>query len=429
MIATTVLAAQYAGTLDLSDTTKVDARATSPPPIIEAPRLEKVVLAMDVSTIPTVRIRLLDRQLEYTLSYTPTLTAFDLEVGLSPLVLHTGFGTVAWHNRTIRVTLSEAGAYGQLNSALLYQQPTVPGQPTAVVQSAPAPTTIDFASSNTEASVSLRSGRSTTIVVSGGYMLSGGTSAFAQTVLPQQQGPRGSASVAYALSRIDNLTTLVSVQDATTSGECPPLTTAAPALPPSRQFSDAVNAAIDEAVQSPLCVTRAGVAQVTETLRHRFSSTLSLSLGVGASAALVQAPAAGEELVIQPVGTVTLLDGLGRNDTRTLTVSANVTPFVDIRTGLVDDRAGATATLVEQVAPTITLRCTASALQSIPFPTIYPYPITLFTGGVEARNRLDRQLDFALGVQTLWQNQTGYGTLASTIGYVSVTARAPTLHF
>jgi hypothetical protein len=95
----------------------------------------------------------------------------------------------------------------------------------------------------------------------------------------------------------------------------------------------------------------------------------------------------------------------------------------------VDDRAGATATLVDQITPTLTFRLMANALQSVPFPAIYPYPLTLLTGLVEARVRTERQLDVALGVQTLWQNQTGYGTLASTIGYVSVTARAPSLHF
>jgi hypothetical protein len=442
MIATTVLAAQYAGTFDLFDTTKVDTRATSPPPIIDAPRLEKVVLAMDVSTAPTVRIHLSDRRLECTLSYAPTVTAADVELGLAPLVLHTGFGTVAWQDRRFRVTLSEAGAYGQLNSALLYQPPTLPGQPTVagqpavpgppnVVQAAPAPTTIAFASSSTDANISVRSSRRTTVVVSGGYSLSGGTSAYARTVLPQQEGPRGSVSVGYMLSRTDNVTTVVSVQDATTSGACPPLATSpgqAP-TPPSTQFSGVLNAGLDEATQSPFCVTRAGVAQVLETLRHRISPTLSLSLGAGVSAALMQAPDLGEELVIQPAGTVTLIDGLGRNDTSTLTLSANVTPFVDSRTGLVDDRAGTTATLVDQLTPTLTFRFTASALQSIPFPATYPYPITMLTGGIEARTRVDRQLDYSLGVQTLWQNQTGYGTLASTIGYVSVTARAPTLHF
>ena len=151
-----------------------------------------------------------------------------------------------------------------------------------------------------------------------------------------------------------------------------PLTTGQAPPPPPRpkQFSDVLNTGLDEATQFPLCVTQAGLAQVLETLRRRLSRTLTLSLGAGASAALINAPAVGEEVVIQPVATVALIDGLERNDRSTLTLSANLTPFVDIRTGLVDDRAGATATLVDQITPTLTFRLMANALQSVPFPAI-----------------------------------------------------------
>jgi hypothetical protein len=70
-------------------------------------------------------------------------------------------------------------------------------------------------------------------------------------------------------------------------------------------------------------------------------------------------------------------------------------------------------------------------LQSVPFPTSDPNPITAITASGEVRMRVDRRVDVAAGVQTLWQQQFGFGLglVASEIAYVTATARAPTLRF
>src|SRR5260370_5959175 len=208
MIAAAVLLAQYAGTLALIDTTRVGTRATQPAPRLESPARE-IVLALALSTTPTVRLRMAERHWDWTLSYSPVLPATDLELGLAgdALLLHAGVAAFGWRGRFVTVTLSEAGAYGTVNSALLYQLPAAPGQ-TTPLQSAPPPTNIDFGSSNTDGNVTVRLGRPVVASLSGGYMVSGGLSTKAQLILPEQFGPRAGAPVAIALSRADAVPTL-----------------------------------------------------------------------------------------------------------------------------------------------------------------------------------------------------------------------------
>jgi hypothetical protein len=426
MIASTALAAQYAGTLDLSDTTRLAARATQPPPIDPTPPPGKIVLAADFSTVANARLRLSDRRWDYTLSYSPSLTATDLERRFIPLTLQAGSATVGWHDRFLRLLVSETASYGQLSSALPYQAPaaptqsttpgqatapsqtTTPGQPTAPGQAtllqSTAPVTLDVGGSDTSASMALRSTRRITISLSGGYGVSGGLTTLTKTVIPEQYGPRVGASVAYVLSQRDSLTTLASAQETITSGPCPP---------PSF---------------TPFCVERTPIVQVQESLRDQLSATTTLTVGVGAAASVVRTLTL-EELVIQPIGVAALSDRFGTLGASTFTLSAQLAPVVDLRTGLPSYNVQTTAALSDWVAPTIMLGLTAGLVQTVLYPNTNPYPLTALSGGVEARIRLDRLLDVGLGVQEFWQEQLRYAPLASTIGYVSVTGRARTLHF
>jgi hypothetical protein len=102
---------------------------------------------------------------------------------------------------------------------------------------------------------------------------------------------------------------------------------------------------------------------------------------------------------------------------------------VDVRSGLASNRVEGTASLSEKATPTVLFSVTAGAMQSLPILVSDPYPITMLTGSVETRVGLDRQVDVGIGCQAFWQDQTGYGTIVSAIGFVTVTARAPTLHF
>jgi hypothetical protein len=181
-----------------------------------------------------------------------------------------------------------------------------------------------------------------------------------------------------------------------------------------------------------LCAERVTWAQLQETVSHRLSRTTNLILGAGGTVATVTVPAS-THLLIEPTGTATLSEHFSRDGLSNLDLSATVAPFVDNRTGLVSNRFQGTGALSEVLTSTVSLYATLGALQSLAIlttdPSEDPYPLTVLNGGVEARFRMDRQLDLRLGEQTLWQHQQGYGTLFSSIAYVSVTVSAPPLDF
>jgi hypothetical protein len=424
MIAAAVLLAQYAGTLDVLDTVRIGARVTQPAPIVAInssgastqPTQGRDVVSADVSMAITARLQLRDRRWDYVLTYSPTFTAAAVELGFNPQTFHNGVATVAWHDRFLRVTLSEVGSYGQYNSAFLYAQPTAPGQ-TVVLQSAPVPTTIDFGASNTLASVAFRFERHATLTIAAGYSFAGGLNAVGQAVLPEQYGPRADVSLTYGLSRRDSLVTLVGSYDLTTWGACPGQALASSQQPTAIQY----------------CRERASSLDLRETFRHQLSATASLSLHAALDASIEEGPSVGKELVILPGGGGAFDARFGTKGLSTFTLSASVDPYVDIRTGLVSNRLTATAAVSDRASSSVTLRYSVGVLRSLPFPMSDPYPLTTLNGGVDSRIRLSRQFDVVLGTQALWQYQPGFdpaiSTIVSAIGYVGVTARAPTLHF
>jgi hypothetical protein len=438
MIATTVLAAQFAGTLDLSDTTRLGARAYQPVPIVTLPSgaQGRDYIGADLSTAPAAILHLNDRRWDYSLNYAAALAAGNVEVSFVPQVLQTGATTIAWHDRFLRVTLSESGSYGRLSSAGLFQQlgpaappattpgqtttptmgsmPTKAGQPATSVATTLAPgqlSTVEFGSTNTLANMTLRTEPRVVLSLSAGYLVNGGLTFPAKDSFPEAYGPLATGFVAYALSQHDSLTLSGSAQETTTSGACP--------VPVQQQ---------PPPTQPPRCVEHAPVAQLQGLLRDQSWRSMTLTLGAGVAGYIIQTPTL-EEAVIQPVGAATVSQRLGSAGTRFWTLSAALAPNVDIRTGLVSDRVLTTATLSELVARDLTVAFSTSFLQSVPYPAVDPFPITALTGGVDAQVRVDRQLNVNVGVQEVWQNQPIYGTLLTTFGYVSLTARAQRLNF
>lgn len=469
MIATAVLSAQYAGTLELLDSTKVDARATQPAPTLTAP-LREIVLAADASTSPTARLRLRDRWWDYALSYSPSFGVTDVELGAGaqPVVSNAGTATIAWHDRVVRVTVSESASYGLENLAYLYAATgqglaggtgqsmggTTPGQPATMVPGQPPAATaagqpataaamsaatatsatplklFPFGSSNTNATVVVRATRQVTLSLSGGYSLAGSltTNPQAEVALPEQFGPLGSASLAYALSKSDSLITTASAQETTTPlGACVP-------LPPPTVIR--------------FCRQVVPIIQGQEIARHQLSTTATVSAGAGVAAS-IQDLATEEAWVIMPTGVLSFTERVGAIDNRnasTLLLSAQLAPAVDINSAQLRNGVQTTAMLTNPVARTVFLSFTAGVLQSIP-PD--PTPLTALSGGIDMRFRVTRQIDVSLGVQGFWQKQAIYGaaavmaataaegtvpptgptTTASEIGYVALTARVPTLRF
>jgi hypothetical protein len=441
MIPTAVLAAQYAGTFELVDTTYISARTSDPPLIVAVgDRLKKVVLAADVTTTAAGRLRLRGHRWVYTLSYAPTLTGTDVELGFEPEIFQTGATSIEWRDRFVRFVLSESGSYG---TTFAFQQLTAPTQmalagmaagqappatqPSTTGQQAaagqmpgpggmppvqmPAPmmttgqtpslqsSTLQYGASTTLGTVFVRTGDRTTVSLTGGYRVGGGLDTPSKAVIPEQYGPTGSASLIYTPTRRDTLTATASGSQFVTSGPCPPPLTGQ-------------------------CTENVPLAQLQGTLRHQVSAPVVVTLGAGAALTEISTPTLLETAIV-PVGTAALSYHLPhRNDV--LLLSAGLAPFVDLVSGTASYRIQGVATLSHALSRTAVLTATAGAIKSVPFPVVYsvapeagavaadPYPLTAFDGGLEARFRLTATRILAVGTHEFYQYQTGYGTLAST---------------
>ncbi len=137
--------------------------------------------------------------------------------------------------------------------------------------------------------------------------------------------------------------------------------------------------------------------------------------------------------MIEPVGVVALTQRLSADPAAIFTLSAQLSPMVDILTGIPSERAQLTAALADPISPHVLITFTANGMKSAPLVTSDPtsdrYLLTVVSGAIEARIRLDPRVDLGVGVQAFWQDQENLPAFSSEIGYVSVTARAPTLHF
>jgi hypothetical protein len=459
MLAAALVLGQLAGVLEVSNTSRIDARINQPLPIAPTPPPREIAIASDATITPLARLRLSDRRWDYTLTYTPSFTVTDIELitTAQPVVLNAGTATIGWHDHRTRILVSEAASYGWENLAYLYQTPaagltaaqtqtggqtgagtgtgmgtttTVPGQTAGqtVAQTGTAATvplqTFPFGSSNTTASVRYQASRSLAIGVAGGYSLSGNlaNSTQATAVYPEQLTPQGSASVTYTSSRTDSFLTLASAQETTTpDGVCVP-----PA--PAGQY----------------CREVVPILLLEETWRHRTSETGVVAASLGVSGSIYQL-SNGEEWGLLPVGGVSYTERFGPppKDPRDLLepsgirLSADLAPTVNVFTGSPSNRVQATATLVDRFAQDASISLLAGALQTVPLPQADPSPLTLFNAAIDLRVRLDRLMTLSMGVQALWQEQQNVGllpvaamtagntTTAAEVGYVALTVRMP----
>jgi hypothetical protein len=443
MLSVPVLVAQFAGSLDLVDSSRIGVRATQPLPVVPQ---GQIAVASDVSTAGGILTRVHNRRWDFALGYSASVTAGDVELGVHPIFMQAANASVGWHGRFVRWTVSESVSYGQVSTLIPYQQATVPnapstaGQPTMPAQGTmpgqpttspgqpgqtttpgqtPGPPqttllngtrtdTFSVVSSDTSAGLGLPLGRRATFSASVGYGRTGALNGDGEAYLPTQYAMRAGMGLFYVLSRADVLGTTASVADTITpSGQCLPGET-----------------------NGPTCRTETPVAGLSASYTHRLSvrSSLSVNAGAAASVALSSSQPPARELVIVPTGGASYTEVL--EGARTLTLSVQVSPMVDMRTGDFSNRVSASAVVSQRLAPGVTGSATASVLQSIDFPTIDPNPITAVNGGVVLAVRLTRLLDLSMGATVLWQVQTSFApALFSEAGFVGVTAHAPTLHF
>ncbi len=437
MILTALLVAQYAGTLELVDRTDLRVRSTlqttvpqaaipamaatgttpATPATAAMPASTTTQSGLDLVTAPGAFLRLHDHRWDYSLTYAPTLVIPNIVAvesvgavpGASPVFMNAGGAAIGWHDREVHVTLTETGSYGQLNSAFLNPVAAVPGQP-VVSQTVPAATTISVVSSRTDGSVVVAPDGRTNVMFSAGYLLAGGVTPSSREVLPEQYGPRASASFNYAVSRQDQLTTTASgIATEFTAGPCPPAIPGQPPPPAS-------------------CSPEARLLIVQETLRHTLSRSASLTLSGGvAESAFRSNHGDSFQTATLPVGQAALAYQFGSHGTSQLVATALLLPTVDPRTGLVTNRLQATVTLIRPVTTLLTIRMSGNASQSVP--TDAPFAATLAGGDVRSDFRLDPHLTLSVGDTAYWQDQIGYGTLLSTFAYLTLTVRTTELQF
>jgi hypothetical protein len=449
MVPAPVLMAQYAGTLDFFETSRLDARSTQPFPIAPAPPPREVAIAADASLALTARLRLTNRRWDWAFSYTPTFAITDVELGpySQPVALNAGSASVGWHDRIVRIVVSELASYGVETLGYVYGTP-IAGQSLAAGQTQTGQTqtgqtgtgtgtggttgtstsvgqngastntqslqTFPYGSSATNATVTVRSSRTVTVTVAGGYVLSGNLANSAQvdSVYPEQYGPLASATVSFAASRADTLVTTASAQDTTTPlGLC--------VVPTTGTF----------------CRQETPLLTALETVRRRLSTTATIAASLGVSASVYQVTT-GRDLGVLPVAGVNYSNTFA--SLSTVRLAADLAPTVNVFTGTPSTRLQLSAAVVERLSSLVTVSVTASGLQTVPVPRPDPSPLTLLGGGIDMRVRITRFVTGSFGIQGFWQTSPNSGavpavttsgstTTSSEMGYVALTARLPTL--
>jgi hypothetical protein len=166
----------------------------------------------------------------------------------------------------------------------------------------------------------------------GSWVVTGGADPIAQLQIPLERGPAAQASLAYALSRLDTLTTSVSGARATFAPNlvCP----ADQTCPPSPLTGVRQNEVFTVGQVAQM-------AQATESWRTQWTRTLGMTLQAGAAVASNQfAPTAPVEQEVDPVGGIAAdLKTHVADKVVTGHLSALVGPFLDVYGAAVFERA------------------------------------------------------------------------------------------
>ncbi len=433
MLPAAVVAADTMGTLDLLDRTEFRLRTTqevdAPPGL---PADTATVVGYDLFTQPTINARLFDRRWDFRLSYAPSFTLPDLELGFTPMILQLGVASVGWHDRFVTVGFTQSTSYGELNGAYIAPtaaQEPIPGQP-PVITAAPAPTTIDFLDTRTAGALGLRLDRRDRITASAEYYVTGGTNAASRLVVPEEYGPRANATYEYLASRRDQLLTTALFQGADFLGlQCLPADGNAAALFP--------------------CSPQSRILQGGEALRHRITRTATVSAGAGMAASWSRLQTAGafqttfyptaeallsldfdrpsEEVFGTPAASAAGASEGGQIVASTLRLSGSLAPLVDIRTGNVYNALAVEGSLVVPASTRVAFQASGGFLQYLP--TGSPGAVTLAHTEAEIDYAVDPYVILALGERGIWQEQIGFGAFVSSYGYVAVTLREPRFTF
>lgn len=426
--------ADYAGTVQLADTSGLRARTTE---TTDAPT-GTTPLGIDVVTQPSLQGRLVDSQWEYTLGYALWLIEQDIEdgiVGCSTCVLQSNSvanAGIAWHSRLVRVSVNENATYGYFSSGNLLPAAagaeTTTGQTgqtsttttgTTPLQTATAPTAITSGSLRTTGRVSVQLDRRASLALGVSQWLSGGLDSGSRSVLPFQYGGRGDAAFSYVLSKRERAETLAFVQATYFSP-----------LSPNSPTTAGADCEVSGAPGST-CAPQDQLADLREVITHSLDPATTLSLSGGLTVARTrQDPSNPFRVLPFPNGDISLSRRFGMFGERgdaTMLLDAALAPVVDQVTGLVSNRAQGQVSLTDRLDEVVTMTATASAAQTVP--TTEPFALTLVTGNLELGYLVSRSVALAVGERAWWQHETQVGSFISTFTYLDITVTAPTLRF
>ncbi len=413
--AAVVVYADYVGTVDVSNRTEVRARHTegaTPDP------------SFDLVDTPTARVGLRDHQYDYTLGYTAVTVAPDIQTQVAPQLFQYGDVGAAWHDRRVRVGVTETVTYGVQNPGLLLTLPAAPAAnaPAPTGPTPPPPTTAPPGAQALAAPTTLYSGSSTTALVarltvtrrwtatsSLAYAMGGGLDTSSRAALPFVRGPRADALASYSMTRLDVLDSRVAAQRGTaTAGACNPV--------------------IAGVTAADTCSPIAESAQLSESWRRQVTRSTQAWIGGGASALRIRLRP-GDAYVgrVYPVGLAGFLHEHEVNGIRTVVrFDAQLAPLFDTRTGILDERATGTLSLTLPYRR-FTFLAALAGTHSIASPFVRP--IRVVQGTVEADYHVSRLLTVGAGGRYAWQDSLGGTAFVSGMAFAQATFHAPQIKF
>jgi hypothetical protein len=402
MLATAVLAADYAATLDLTETSEVRIRTTRQFDVApgQPSTTGPAPLGFDLYEAATARLHAYNHRWDWFVTYAPTLVLPDLEVGVTPLLLNNGGVSGVWHDRYLRLTLGEDGTYGFENSAYLVAAQPVPGQP-PVQQPATPPTNIQFAYSRSYASFGARLDRQNSLTLGAEYFWRGGVDPASQATFPDQQGVLGSVLVEHEVSRIDRLSTLASVQTTTFS-------------------TVSCTLLVGQTIPAgATCAPQYVISSAEETLSHQASRTVGFTLGAGG--AVVNSRYDNSipyQTVVYPVAEASMAMRLGREKEHSLVLLARLAPYVNTVQAIVTNNLIGEATLTEPLSQRVGMRVDVGMGQTIP--PQQAGALSLVRGEISFLYHVSAAVDVTLGERSFWQQLSGTGPFVTAIGFVGL---------
>jgi hypothetical protein len=371
---------------------------------------------LDLVDIPELRVDLKQHAWEYTLDYSAFAIEPDMELGPStPQVLESAALGAVWHDPRVRLGLTEYGQFGLENSAYLALASTGMTQPPggAMVQPLTNPESIYYGASRTDLEGIYQLSRQWLGRTLLEYNEQGGLDANSRTILPVVQGPRAEAMAGHKVTRLDTVETrlsgAVSWSTSISSAECSPyLVTPIPT--------------------GESCKADAESAQLTETWRRSLTPHSEAWLGVGPGVVFARIrPEDPYTHAIYPVGVGGFQYSRSVAEVKTvLRLDLQVAPLVDVRTGIIDDRAQGALTLTVPIRY-LKLTGTLSGTRSVD--PLFTEPVTSVQGSFEAEYRVESYLSLGGGIRYAWQEQTNFGTFSTGLLFVQATFRAPVLRF